>query len=107
MTTNKDALKLLWELHGALREAYKAANTLEHKDRIFAVMEVVSDEINALVSMSLQQKNKEYTAVTAQMKEVSGKLQKLKEDIDDMIKYIGVATNVINGIGRILPLLLV
>lgn len=104
-TSFKSAYLALADLHDALRSAYKAANDIDNKDTIFSVMEVVNDEMHEILRNKLDENNDKYAVQTAAFKKVNKRLGVLKDKIDEMIKYVDVASKVVSAIAKVLGIL--
>jgi hypothetical protein len=99
--TPDQILKLLSDLDDSLRDAYKAANTMEAKDKIFSVMEVVGDAIDAVSDTALKSADDQYAAFSAWAKQYDDGLMQFADNIDKYIAYIKTAGQVVDALTQV------
>jgi len=88
-----------------LDEAFKAASTLDAKDKIYSAMEVIQDELNALIAAGLKDNAAQYEAQTQIFKDSKAELEKLKNQIDTLISFIKIASEVISTLSSVIALI--
>jgi len=103
--TNKEAFEALGEAYDALDKAYWAASTLTDKDRIYGLSTVILDEYNALAREGLAANTATYKSASAGLKAAKAKIAKLRDDINDMVHAIAIATQVVKVLGKVLAFL--
>lgn len=99
--TPDQILKTLSDLEDYLRDAYKAANTMDVKDQIFSVMEVVGDGIDAISDAALRSTADKYQAFSVWAQQYNAGLQKFGDQIDKYINYIKTAGQVAEALGQV------
>jgi DNA repair ATPase RecN len=103
--TLQDVQKMLVDALKALGAAYQAVNTVDQKDHIFAAIKVLQEENDAVTRAILDQNTTVYAPLTKDFKNAANVLQEVKDQINTWIKYVDVATQVIEALAKLLPLL--
>jgi DUF1680 family protein len=93
-TTQKDVQAAFQSLYDGLTQAYWSASTIEAKDRIYGVEEIVFDILTDLEKNDLESDYDAFKTVKANVAPVLKKLDALKKEIDDVIQAVKVATEV-------------
>jgi hypothetical protein len=101
MATLQDIHDAYGELHAALKNAYWAASTIEDKDRIRGLEDVVFDVLTVLNQQDIQSRTEQYRALQSTIKFVNSKLQRLSEDIDHIIHKVDVASSITNAVAKV------
>jgi ethanolamine utilization microcompartment shell protein EutS len=105
MTSYRDALESLNAGILDLNQAYKAANTMEAKDSIFSVMEILQDEVNSIAMAGLAQSDAAYVAQSVAFKQASNQIAAFQVHIDKYVGYITLAGQVAQSLGKVISLL--
>jgi hypothetical protein len=105
MTSYKDALGALTAAIGQLNQAYKAANTMEDKDKIFSVMELLQDEVNAVAAAGLAASDAAYSAQAASLKNAADQIAEFQSHVDQYVKYIGLAGQVAEALKKVVAII--
>ena len=87
-----------------LNEAYWAAASLDAKDQIKGVIDIVTDALTALDAADLTVRDAAYAALSNQVASVNGQLEALQAKINGIINRINVATSVITDITNVVSL---
>jgi hypothetical protein len=87
-----------------LGQAYWAASTVETKDRIYGIEEIVYDVLMQLYREQLESGTAAYTHVQRQVETVNEKLDQLKQEIDSIIHAVSVAADVAAAIDKAVSL---
>jgi hypothetical protein len=93
MITYQAAVTNLMTALASLNQAYKAANTIDGKDKIFSSMEVLQDEVNAIS-----------TAGLTASKQSTDELTQLQSNINTYVNFISTASSVVAGLASVIPL---
>jgi hypothetical protein len=81
-----------------LTSAYWAASTIENKDRIHGVMDVVFDLLTDLNRETLVADSDDFTALASELQSANAELTSLKNQIAQLIAAVKVATEVASAI---------
>lgn len=103
MTTNSDVDNLhdvYQAIYDSLNTAYWAASTIESKDRIHGVSELVFDVLTAINKTDLTSHTAEYDEIKKSISDLNSNLDKLKKDIDNLVQSVKIATDVSNDIDK-------
>lgn len=84
--TVADALREFLSLLELLDDAYWEAGTVEHKDMIYDIISIFSQEVSELNKLSVQDHHFPYEIITEGMRRVIPKLERLDERKDDVIQ---------------------
>lgn len=103
--TNKEAFDALGEAYDALDKAYWAASTLTDKDRIYGLSTVILDEYNNMAREGLAENAGKYRGASDALRAAKTKVAKLRDDINDMVHAIAIATQVVKVLGKVLAFL--
>jgi hypothetical protein len=104
MITYQAAVTNLMTALASLNQAYKAANTIDGKDKIFSSMEVLQDEVNAISTAGLTASNSAYKALTDDFKQSTDELTQLQSNINTYVNFISTASSVVAGLASEIPL---
>jgi hypothetical protein len=99
--TPDQLLNALGDLDDQLRDAYKAANTIEVKDKIFSIMEVVGDGIDVVSNAALKSTDEKYQAFNTWAKQYNNDLKQFADDIDKYVSYIKTAGQVVDALAQV------
>ena len=91
-------------LYKYLDDAYWAASTIEGKDFIRGAADAVSDCVTALDVEDIKSRTADFKRLSEQVQMTQTKLNKLKEQIDDIIHKVDVAKSVTDAIGKAVSL---
>ena len=86
-----DSFQKLFEL---LNDGYWAATTIEDKDRIKGLADVVSEILTQLNQEDIESRDDDFKALTKTVQGIVPRLDKLKADIDRIIANVKIATSV-------------
>lgn len=100
-TVMRDAFQALYE---SLRDAYWAAPTMETKDRISGIMDVVFDIVSGLNRQIVAENTKALRALKGQISHALKHIKQLKDEIDRAIQAVRVATLVAKNIQTVTEL---
>lgn len=84
--TVADALREFMSLLELLDDAYWEAGTVEHKDMIYDIISIFSQEVSELNKLSIQDHHFPYEIITEGMRRVIPKLERLDEHKEDVIQ---------------------
>jgi len=84
--TVADALREFMSLLELLDDAYWEAGTVEHKDMIYDIISIFSQEVSELNKLSVQDHHFPYEIITEGMRRVTPKLERLDEHREDVIQ---------------------
>ncbi|MBV8536250.1 MAG: hypothetical protein JO128_11695 [Alphaproteobacteria bacterium] len=104
MATYQEASDALSTAISKLSDAYKAANSADDKDKVFAAMEVLQDELNEVTAHGLAASTKQYEALTATFKSYKAQLDQVRDDINNIVKYAKLASDVIAALQKVAAL---
>jgi prophage DNA circulation protein len=104
-STYQQASDILSDAISTLSDAFKAANTADDKDTIFAVMEVLQDELNEITSEGLAASTSKYKVLTDAFKGYKAKLSKVQNEIDKIVKFVKLASDTISALAKVATLL--
>ena len=99
-----DVREALQEAYDSLSDAYWASSTLEAKDRIYGVEEVVFDALSELDREEIETNTKAYKEVAAALEPILDQLEKLRDDLESLVHAVKVVTQVTSTIDRALKL---
>jgi len=85
-----------------LNDAYWVASSLEVKDQLYGIIEVVTSLITQLVATDLASRDAAYAALVAQVATVNTKLDALQKQINSMISRINTAATIVSDIAKVL-----
>ena len=105
MASYKNALGDLSTAIAQLNQAYKAANTIDEKDEIFSMLELLQDEVNEIAGAGLASSDTAYMAQTQPFKSASQALIDFRKKIDGHVKYIKLAGQVAEALAKVITLL--
>jgi len=91
-------------LYNALTSAYWAASTIENKDQIHGVMDVVFDVITELNRESLEADSDEFKTLATNLKNANDQLTSLKAQINQLVAAVKIATQVASAIDEAMSL---
>ncbi|GJQ60440.1 MAG: hypothetical protein D8M57_16065 [Candidatus Scalindua sp. AMX11] len=100
--TDSDLRAAYQDLYDHLDDAYWAATTIEAKDKIRGISEVVSDLLTDMNQADLSLRTEQYLSLKKSIKGVNKNLDKLKKEIDDIIKKVKLARQILNVIDKAL-----
>ncbi len=104
-STSQQQLRGAYEaLDEQLGKAYWAASTVETKDRIYGIEEIVYDLLMRLYREQLDSNSPAYIQARQQVQTANEKLDELKQDIDSMIHAFNVAADVAAAIDKAVSL---
>jgi hypothetical protein len=89
-------------LYQELTNAYWVASTIEVKDRIRGIADSVFDILTQLNQAEIQSRTADFAALSKNVAAVSARLDSLKEDLDQIIHVVAVATSVSTAIDKAL-----
>lgn len=94
----------LGECFNALDDAFWAASSMETKDRIVGCMRHVAEMRDVMMLQDMDARSTAFAKAAERIAAGNKRLEKLKEDIDDLINKVDAITNVIGTIGKVLSL---
>ena len=92
------------ELYYALNDAYWAASTIQDKDRIRGIQDVVFQILTGLNQADIASRSADFKALAGTFVSVQAKLDALQKDVDQIIHATQVAAKVVSGITKALAL---
>jgi ABC-type transporter Mla subunit MlaD len=92
------------DLYNALTDGYWAASTIENKDKIHGLMDIVFDILTELNRDTLEADSQEFKDIAAHLKSANDQLNNLKAQIDKLIAAVKIATKVAAGIDKAVSL---
>ena len=102
--SRQDICDSFQELYNRLTEGYWAATTIEDKDRIRGLADAISDILTELNKEDIESRDNDFRALTATVQEIIPRLDKLKDQIDQIIHAVKIANNVAKAIDKALEL---
>src|SRR2546422_10705439 len=96
--TRQDLHDAVQNLYNLLDQAYWAASTIESKDRIRGIEDVLFDILTQLNRADIESRTQDYAALAKLVDASNRRLEKLKEDIDQIIHVVKVATDTASAI---------
>ena len=100
--TQQDVHDVFGELYKSLTDAYWVASTIVDKDRIRGMADAVFEIVTALNQADLKARTEDYARLKETVTAVNSKLSALQGDIDNIIHNVGIATGLVQGIGKAL-----
>ena len=98
--SQQDVQKAFELLYEELNKAYWAASTIEDKDYLHGIIEIVSDILDQLDIADIKSRTQDFNALSQKVKDLNSRLDKLQQDIDTIIHAVNVATSVTNAIAQ-------
>jgi allophanate hydrolase subunit 1 len=89
-------------LLGDLNQAYWAADSMDVKDQLYGIIEIVTSLITQLVATDLETRNAAYDALLARVGTVNKELKTLQEQINSLINRISTAAAIVSDIAKVL-----
>lgn len=89
-------------LLGDLNQAYWAADSLDEKDQLYSIIEVVTNLITQLNAADLATRDAAYNALKSQVATVNKQLTDLQGKINQLINRISTAAAIISDITQVL-----
>ncbi len=90
------------DLYNQLNDGYWSATSIDAKDRIRGISEIVYDILIDINRADLTSRTPEYVELEKAVEYVNKRLDKLKEEIDSIIKKLKLAGQIVNGIDKAL-----
>jgi hypothetical protein len=103
-TTYKEAVAVLVDCSNQLTTAYQAANEANDKDAIFAILQLVQDEVNAIACAGLAAADKAYTQQSEYFAQGTQKIARFQAEIDRYVHYVQIAAKVVESLTRVASL---
>jgi hypothetical protein len=91
-------------LYQQLLNAYWVASTIEDKDRIHGIADSVFDILTQLNREDIQSDTAAFNALAKAVANANARLDRLKQDLDQIIHVVKVATDVTSAIDKALGL---
>lgn len=98
----KQFYEALGECYNALDDAYWAASSIEVKDNILGCIRHVSDMRDIMLLNKLEDRTAEFGKVAEKIAAGNKRLEKLKDQIDDLINKIDAITKVVATISKVI-----
>jgi hypothetical protein len=98
----QDLINAYSDLLGDLNDAYWAASSLDVKDQLYGIIEVVTSLVTQLVATDLASRDAAYAALVAQVSSTNKKLDALQQQINSMISRINTATTIVSDVAKVL-----
>jgi hypothetical protein len=92
------------DAYNSLTNAYWAASTIENKDKIHGVMDVVFDIITELNRESLEANSDDFKTLAGHLKSTNAEMTSLKGQIARLVAAVKVATQVASAIDKAISL---
>lgn len=92
------------QVYNSLTSAYWAASTIQNKDQIHGIMDVVFDLLTELNRESLDANSPEFQTLAKDLKGANDQLNTLKGQIDQLVAAVKVATQVASAIDEAITL---
>lgn len=80
-----DALHIFYELNTAFCDAYWETNSIDQKDRFFAMKSILQDELDELHKLSVQDHVYPYEPINPSLLQLSDKLRTLLPELNDCV----------------------
>lgn len=100
----KDTYSAYFELHTALRDAYWSTPDEATGNKITAAADACYFILTELNRDGIKKRNKDYTNLKMFAEQTNNRLKKVKEDIDQIIHSVSIATKVVDWIEKVLVL---
>jgi len=84
-TSVADTLREYLSFLELLDDAYWEAGTIQHKDRLYDIIRIFSQEVAEINKLSLMDHHYPYEVITEGIRRVVPKLERLDEDREDII----------------------
>lgn len=98
-----DAFQSLFD---QLKDGYWAATTTEDKDTIKGLEDAVFDILTQLNQEDIESRDADFKALTGTVKGIVPRLEKLKNDIDQVVRNVKIATSVAQALDEAISLAL-
>lgn len=85
------------DLYDKLNDAYWAASTIDSKDRIHGIAEMIYDILSDLNAEDIKSRNEQFLHVTDQINAINSKLKGLQDEIASIIHNVQVANQVVGA----------
>jgi peptidoglycan hydrolase CwlO-like protein len=85
-----------------LNQAYWAADSMDVKDQLYGIIEIVTGLITQLDATDLETRDAAYDALLAQVGTVNKELKTLQGQINSLINRISTAATIVSGIAKVL-----
>jgi len=92
--------KTFGDLYANLNSAYWAASTIEAKDQIHGAIDVVNAVLDQLDKAGLEADNEAIKELTGSLEVVNKDLDDLREQLDQIVHNVKVATEVVGAIDK-------
>ena len=104
LPTQEQVRNAFQELYNQLRQAYWAASTIEAKDQIYGVKEVVYDILLELQKEKIESDTPRYKEIKGQIEAATKKIDALRKEIDTIVHAVKIAGAVAKGIDKAIEL---
>ena len=102
MNTISDALL---QLYKDLRNAYWYASSIDDKDRIAGLADAVYELNNAILQGQIVKNDEVFDRESDLLTSTIAALKRASDDIDRLVKQVGIAAKIASGLARALALL--
>jgi len=102
--TTQDLSNAYSDLLDDLNEAYWAASSIDVKDRLYGMIEAISDIISALDKADFESRDATYASLAAKVTDINKQLAKLQTQIGSMISRINTAAAIVSDVAKALTL---
>ncbi|MGF2735854.1 hypothetical protein [Marinobacter sp. DUT-1] len=104
-TTIADTLREYQSLLELLDDAYWEAGTIQHKDMLYDIISVLSQEIAEINKLNTQDHHYPYEVITEGMRRLVPKLERLDEQREDVIQRTQTLTDFRDLLSSVLGIL--
>ncbi|EMP54654.1 hypothetical protein ACFQGA_01895 [Marinobacter koreensis] len=104
-TTVADTLREYQSLLELLDDAYWEASSIQHKDMLYDIISILSQEVAEINKLSVQDHHFPYEVVTEGMRRVVPKLERLDEHREDVIQRTQTLTDFRDILSSVLGIL--
>ena len=103
--TVADTLRDYQSLLELLDDAYWEASTIQHKDMLYDIISILSQEVAEINKLSIQDHHYPYEVITEGIRRVVPKLERLDENREDVIQRTQTLTDFRDILSSVLGIL--
>ncbi|NVD34269.1 hypothetical protein [Marinobacter lutaoensis] len=103
--TVADTLREYQSLLELLDDAYWEASTIQHKDMLYDIISILSQEVAEINKLSIQDHHYPYEVITEGIRRVVPKLERLDENREDVIQRTQTLTDFRDILSSVLGIL--
>lgn len=95
----------LLNLYKNLRQAYWYASTIQDKDLLSGAADAVYNLYTEINQGEIVSRDDAYVKAENEMKACVGALKKISDDVNNIVKHVATATNLLGILGKVLAFL--